>query len=298
MSPAHLNHGPSFCKMFGNLTYINEMPLSETASEMYEVNRHKTALLKDYAGHEWKVMVVRNKLEDQLWLTDGWHEVAMDRVPIAFLDKYASTELSSRLHLLGDGVYKDDVDVELIHGEFCLTNGWESFMSACNVRQMDRLTFRSIGPSMRQCMSQTEYVLAMAATTSHEAGPPTAPAHHKRLRFVQKFSGYQIEHTYLEIPKKFVEDAGMVPLVEVQLENGEGLRWNARLVMRANNKGVRFFLTDGWREFAQEAKLGAGDYVMFSLMRVDPNVIRTVQIEYREGLKLVSRASNGGYLTS
>ncbi|KAH6781443.1 hypothetical protein C2S51_006736 [Perilla frutescens var. frutescens] len=137
----------------------------------------------------------------------------------------------------------------------------------------------------------------MAAAEIDEAGPVTTPARRNRFRFVRKFSGYQTDHTYLEIPKNFVEDAGIVPPVEVRLENGDGLRWDSCLAMRANHKGVRFFLTDGWREFAQEAKLGAHDYVMFTLMREDPNVIRIVQIGYKEGLNLVSRAGNGVILT-
>ncbi|KAH6807115.1 hypothetical protein C2S51_028223 [Perilla frutescens var. frutescens] len=229
------------------------------------------------------------------------------RIPISYLTKHASRSLGSSINLYtGLNNHHNDVCVELINGEFCMTQGWESFDATCDFQPYDRLTFRSVCRSLKNWFV-TVYVEGGMYKFSdhkpsdnggHEAGPSVAPAPPQAPRFVRKFSVYQIDHTYLEILKKFVEDAGMVPPLDVYLEDSVGVRMPAHVERRCNNRSVRFFISDGWREFAHAAKLGERDYVMFSLIRDAGNVIRVVPISHQEGRDLMSLTCNGGYLAN
>ncbi|KAH6782578.1 FKBP-like peptidyl-prolyl cis-trans isomerase family protein [Perilla frutescens var. frutescens] len=229
------------------------------------------------------------------------------RIPISYLNKHASRGLGSSFNLYsGLNNHHNDVRVELVDGEICMMQGWESFVSACDVQPHDRLTFRPVCRSMKNWFVKVYAEGGMSKFSDHkpsdsgehEAGPNVAPTPPQTPRFVRKFSVYQIDHTYLKIPKKFVEDTGMVPLLDVQLEDGAWVRISALVGTHRNNRSVRFFLTAGWREFAHAAKLSKRDYVMFSLIRDAGNVIRIVPINHQERRNLVFLAGNGGYLVN
>ncbi|KAH6800394.1 hypothetical protein C2S52_000858 [Perilla frutescens var. hirtella] len=298
-------------------------PLPDVVRRMCDVDRHREVLLKDYRGGQWKV-ILGNFFVERYDPRDCEREVVVQqeagpagsidgdpafacsllaasshteykghpRIPTSFLNKHATGGLRSSIDLFADSNNQAyDVRVELVDGDFCFTQGWQSFVVACDVHPNDRLTFRPICGSLKNWFVTVyadggicRFLDPEPADSSRGEGPSDAPARLPTPRF--------------EVPKKFIEETEMNPPLDVQLQDGVGLSMPARIGRRRNNTSVRFFITDGWREFARAANFFEREHVMFSFIRDAGNIIRVVPISPQEGRNLLSRAGNGGYLAN
>ncbi|CAD5319411.1 unnamed protein product [Arabidopsis thaliana] len=201
-------------------------------------------------------------------------------IPVAFFLKYlVGTNVGKTAELRSDAsemTWKVKIDGRR------LSNGWEDFTIAHDLRVGDIVVFRqegelvfhvtALGPSCCEIQygedtleeDKIENVSSKKKSLKREA--ESAPDNSLDSCFVATVTGSNLKRDTLYIPKEFALSNGLMNKYQIVLMNEEGESWKIDLRREAYNYG-RFYMRRGWRSFCIANGKKPGDVFAFRLVK-------------------------------
>ncbi|CAA0371032.1 unnamed protein product [Arabidopsis thaliana] len=207
-------------------------------------------------------------------------------IPVAFFLKYlVGTNVGKTAELRSDAsemTWKVKIDGRR------LSNGWEDFTIAHDLRVGDIVVFRqegelvfhvtALGPSCCEIqygedtleedkfekLCDTENVSSKKKSLKREA--ESAPDNSLDSCFVATVTASNLKRDTLYIPKEFALSNGLMNKYQILLMNEEGESWKIDLRREAYNYG-RFYMRRGWRSFCIANGKKPGDVFAFRLVK-------------------------------
>ncbi|KAJ4889748.1 B3 domain-containing protein REM17 [Raphanus sativus] len=156
-----------------------------------------------------------------------------------------------------------------------LTDGWEDFAVAHDLRIGDIIVFRherelvfhitAMGPSF----CEIQYTSSSSHNNINESSSSS-----DHSRFVAKVSASNLKFDRLYLPMSFARANGLDKMSgeEIILLNEEGRSWSLKL--KHDKADMHTFIRPGWRRFCAENKMSHGHYTLKLVQNSGPPVIR------------------------
>ncbi|ANM60823.1 transcriptional factor B3 family protein [Arabidopsis thaliana] len=196
-----------------------------------------------------------------------------------------------------------------------LTDGWEDFAFAHDLRTGDIVVFRlegemvfhvtALGPSCCEIQYHTsshnindddrnDQINIASRNSSRVKKNPRKKVESSldHSRFVAKVSAWCLSNDRLYIPLSFARLNGLnkINSKKIYLQNEEGRSW--KLVLRHDKSGMQTFVQSGWRRFCSENGIRQGQYTFKLVRKSAPPVIRLCRAKAKPKQRSVAEYSS------
>ncbi|KFK44579.1 hypothetical protein AALP_AA1G277000 [Arabis alpina] len=238
-------------------------------------------------------------------------------IPVAFFSKHVQgrKDQNKVAKLISDA--SDKTWLVKVDG-LKLTDGWEEFAVAHDLRVGDITVFRhegemvfhvtSLGPSCCEILytsspseesdDQTNIASGLSSTVMKKSRRNKLNFSSNHSRFVTKVSVSSLRNDQLYLPLNFARRNGLNKMSgqKIVLVNEEGGSWN--FTLKYNKADMHTYVKPGWRRFCAANGMSHGHYTFKLVRKSGPPVIRLCRAEHRPQAESTSSTHYSFYVGS